>query len=381
MRYIRPDYYDLFQCTADQCPDTCCAGWQIMIDEDSLERYSKVKGDFGRRLRKNIDWKEGAFCQHDGRCAFLNDKNLCDIYAELGSDTLCDTCSRYPRHVEEYEGLREWSLSLSCPVAAQLILGDQEFPTFLVEEDEKEDELQEEFEDFDLLLFTQLEDARTVVLEHLKTSDASLEEKMSLYLRFAGEMQTCIDREAYFEVDTVVRRYGVGEYEWMEEEHDNWEIKGHQHRNTERFLHRKTLFQHMLLLERLRPEWSRVLGQLNDVLYENGKEAYLHCLEKFEKYLRENPNAWQQWEQIGLRLFVFFLYTYFCGAVYDDWIYSKMALAVESVRFLRELYMAEWIKSGRLDQQTYVDLAYRYAREIEHSDWNLNTLEELFMKE
>ena len=38
-------------------------------------------------------------------------------------------------------------------------------------------------------------------------------------------------------------------------------------------------------------------------------------------------------------------------------------------------------RSGRLDQQTYVDLAYRYAREIEHSDWNLNTLEELFMKE
>ena len=141
MRYIKPDYYDDFCCTADQCPDTCCAGWQIMIDDESLERYAEVQGDFGRRLRNSIDWQEGAFYQDHGRCAFLNEHNLCDLYTALGSEALCDTCRKYPRHVEEYEGLREWSLSLSCPVAAEIILSQQGFPVFITEEDEEPDEL------------------------------------------------------------------------------------------------------------------------------------------------------------------------------------------------------------------------------------------------
>lgn len=45
-------------------PDTCCAGWQIMIDEDSLDRYGKEPGEFGKRLRNSIDWKEECFYQN-----------------------------------------------------------------------------------------------------------------------------------------------------------------------------------------------------------------------------------------------------------------------------------------------------------------------------
>ena len=41
MRYLKPHFYDKFVCTAGDCPDTCCAGWQIMIDDASLEKYKK----------------------------------------------------------------------------------------------------------------------------------------------------------------------------------------------------------------------------------------------------------------------------------------------------------------------------------------------------
>ena len=121
MRYLKPHFYDQFVCTAGDCPDTCCAGWQIVIDEDSLERYGNEKSEFGKRLRNSIDWEEECFYQNNRRCAFLNDENLCDLYKELGPDSLCDTCRLYPRHTEEYEGLRELSLSLSCPEAARII--------------------------------------------------------------------------------------------------------------------------------------------------------------------------------------------------------------------------------------------------------------------
>ena len=169
---MKPAFYDAFSCTAGKCPDTCCAGWQIRIDEDSLERYGEVQGAFGKRLRNGIDWLEGCFYQYQRRCAFLNEQNLCDLYTELGSEALCDTCRKYPRHVEEYEGLREWSLSLSCPVAAAIILSQQGFPEFIMEEDDEPDELEEEFEDFDLLLFTQLEDARSAIFDSLRQDTA-----------------------------------------------------------------------------------------------------------------------------------------------------------------------------------------------------------------
>ena len=92
MRYLKPDYFEDFKCIAGECPDTCCAGWQIMIDEESLDYYGEVHGTFGKRLRDSIDWQEGAFYQCEKRCAFLNEKDLCDIYTELGEGALCNTC-------------------------------------------------------------------------------------------------------------------------------------------------------------------------------------------------------------------------------------------------------------------------------------------------
>ena len=107
MEYIYPDYYKKFQCIAERCEDTCCAGWGIVIDDKSLKKYKEYKGGFGNRLHNSIDWKEKSFEQTDKRCAFLNESNLCDIYSEAGENMLCMTCRRYPRHYEEYENLRE----------------------------------------------------------------------------------------------------------------------------------------------------------------------------------------------------------------------------------------------------------------------------------
>ena len=45
MRYIKPTYYDEFKCIADKCPDTCCAGWQIVIDEETLDKYQTFVED------------------------------------------------------------------------------------------------------------------------------------------------------------------------------------------------------------------------------------------------------------------------------------------------------------------------------------------------
>ena len=81
MQITFPAFYKEFSCIAGACPDTCCAGWQIMIDDRSLKKYRHFKGAFRNRLYNDIDWKEQAFRQYDHRCAFLNEENLCDIYS------------------------------------------------------------------------------------------------------------------------------------------------------------------------------------------------------------------------------------------------------------------------------------------------------------
>ena len=169
MLYTYPHYYRKFQCIASECEDTCCAGWEIMIDDKALEKYKKAKGPVGNRLKNSINWKEGSFLQYHHRCAFLNDENLCDLYTEMGPDSLCRTCRMYPRHVEEFEGSREYSLCLSCMEAAKITLGCEEKVQFLIKEDEKD----ETYDDFDFFLYTKLMDARDLVFQILQ--DRSLD--------------------------------------------------------------------------------------------------------------------------------------------------------------------------------------------------------------
>ena len=54
MKFRYPKYYEKFQCIAGQCEDTCCAGWEIDIDDVSYDYYMSVEGEFGRRLRQSI---------------------------------------------------------------------------------------------------------------------------------------------------------------------------------------------------------------------------------------------------------------------------------------------------------------------------------------
>ena len=157
MQITKPTFCNEFSCIAGSCPDTCCAGWQIMIDQNSLKKYRHCKGSFRNRLLNDIDWKEHSFRHYQKRCAFLNEDNLCDIYSEAGKDMLCDTCRKYPRHIEEFEGLRELSLSLSCPEAARIFLSHKEKITFRTVEKETPEET---YDDFDYFLFTALMDTR-----------------------------------------------------------------------------------------------------------------------------------------------------------------------------------------------------------------------------
>lgn len=359
MLYTIPDYYHEFECTAAQCEDTCCAGWQIMIDKKSLEKYKKVPGHFGKRLRRSVDWREGAFKQsEDKRCAFLNRENLCDLYTALGKNSLCTTCRRYPRHVEEFENVREITLSVSCPEVAKILLAKTEPAQFLTYEKEGE----EEFEEFDPFLYSVLVDGRETMMRILKNRELELGVRITLIWGLAHDMQRRVNMGEMFSCEELFERY---------ESERAIEFASRKAKGPE-YAFAKKIFRVLHRLEKLRDDWEPYLYETERLLFSKGEEEYDNIHRAFAKWLE---NEMSSWEIMLEQMLVYFVFTYFCGAVYDGNAFAKMRLSVWSIFLIYEMMAARWIKNEQaLDMEDVVEIVYRYSREIEHSDENLRKL-------
>ncbi|MBO4901919.1 MAG: flagellin lysine-N-methylase [Lachnospiraceae bacterium] len=381
MRYVYPHYYHDFACTAGDCPDTCCAGWQIMIDDGSMERYEQYVGSFSERLAKGIDWNGGCFKQgKDKRCSMLNDDNLCDMIINMGENHLCRTCKLYPRHVEEFEGLREWSLSVSCPVAAHIVLSCEEPVHFTEENDDDDDPLINEFDDFDFLLFTELEDAREVIYKILQDRSHTIDERIRYLMELGKQLQTCVEENRISDMQDIYREFAkaqdAGTLAELCDDDDLPDLSD----PLQRYDFLQENFSILLKLELLRDDWQEVLTAEKNMLAQ-GRTHYAQFREAFVKIMET-----QDWWPVFLENYLMsFVYTYFCGAVYDDWIDTKIMLGVFSVVFTEEFIMNEWLAGAdaqaaagkpAISRDACEKVAYRYVREVEHSDLNLNALEE-----
>jgi lysine-N-methylase len=129
-----PRYAADFHCTGNACEDTCCAGWNISIDRQTLEAYRRVDHPhLVDRLKHFIKPIPSAAREPSGdparislapetqSCPFL-EKGLCAIHRDLGEDYLSNTCATFPRCARDFGGQVEYALNLSCPEAARKAL-------------------------------------------------------------------------------------------------------------------------------------------------------------------------------------------------------------------------------------------------------------------
>ncbi len=132
-------YYPAFKCSADKCKHTCCAGWKMQIDQNTLDFYKKDTSAFSNALISGINLKKSNFkTDKNKRCAFLNKDNLCDIIINLGEQSLCQVCRDHPRFRSFFEGFIETGLGLSCEVASKLVLSfDGKIEPILINDDGK----------------------------------------------------------------------------------------------------------------------------------------------------------------------------------------------------------------------------------------------------
>lgn len=370
MIYTRPDYFHEFKCIADKCPDTCCAGWQIVIDDVSLEKYKNLKGDYIWKVMACVDWEEGCFRQdNEKRCAFLNADNLCDLYKNAGEESLCKTCREYPRHTEEFEGVREVTLSVSCPVVARLLMERMTPVNFVTEEVAEEETL--EFGDFDPFLYSIIEDARAAMIEILQNRTLPMRERIMLVLGMAHDMQRRINHRELFACNQVIEKYKrekskeyVREYLGLKNMEDEQALT-------------LEVFPLIYKLELLREEWDALLHKSQDMLFFSMKGNFGQLKQEFDLWKAGNLETEIHLEQI----MVYFLYTYFPGSVYDGQLFAKAQMAVYCTWMIELLWMAKWLMNGKiLDLEEMTELLYRFSREIEHSDENLEKLDTMMRK-
>lgn len=140
MRYIAPDFYPNFHCIAAACRHSCCCGWEIDIDDDSLNRYARVPGELGALLKKSIAHEPTPHFVLDAheRCPLLREDGLCRIILDLGEGALCDICSEHPRFYNDYPDRFEMGLGLCCEEALRQFLAI-DAPLSFIEESDGED--------------------------------------------------------------------------------------------------------------------------------------------------------------------------------------------------------------------------------------------------
>ncbi len=130
---ITPDYYEKFRCVGSECTHNCCrGGWDIEIDDDALERFKAIEGEFGDHVRAAVG-EDNIFLRTNGQCVLLDSAGLCEM-AKRG-EKLCIVCDEYPRFTEFYDTATERGISLSCEAAADIIINDQNKVRLVGEDD------------------------------------------------------------------------------------------------------------------------------------------------------------------------------------------------------------------------------------------------------
>ena len=126
MKLYRPRYCEEFKCIAERCRHSCCVGWEIWVDEATLDKYNSLGQE---DILCHID--EGEIILSEGeRCPFLLESGLCRIISELGDEYTSLICQEHPRFYHRVGDRVEGGIGLSCEESCRIILSSDRYSEF-----------------------------------------------------------------------------------------------------------------------------------------------------------------------------------------------------------------------------------------------------------
>jgi lysine-N-methylase len=366
-----PEYYDEFSCIASRCKDSCCAGWEIDIDDDSYEYYLTREGSFGDYLRENMyeDEEGGHRFRLKGpkRCAMLNDNNLCDLYTALGEEALCEVCTEYPRFCLYYGEVEQKGLSLSCEEAGRILFSRQgkdgfvdiNMPEVYADEDPEEN--------LDYIVF--LEWAVSEAVGILQDRNESIEMRMRRFLSWCEAVQDAINHYQAKGDPAVLLEWksSHGGDAWRGGDSETAKGRSDARFSYADFEERFYLFSQM---EELDDEWINTKKEFAALFSE---ETYAELV---KSYL-SSPD----YSELGYEhLLVYFVFRYMMNAAADFDILTYGKLVIVSTLVVRDMDVARFFRNkGSFTMFDRIDVARIYSKEVEHSEGNADDLKEMCM--
>lgn len=410
MNYRTAQFYKEFKCIGGICEDSCCENWEIDLDDVSLKKYMKQGGEFGKRLKDCTRVKDKQFILNGTRCPFLNEDNLCDIFIEMGEESLCETCTNFPRHIEEFDNLKEVSLTMSCPEASRIMLAKKEKMTFVCNEGTDEEYGLKHIEPvkslafwkktrankLDKPLFDVLFEARQLMFEVLQNRQQPIAKRASIVLVLGHQIQERIDSKDYDGIRKLVEKYREKmESSDVENQREEWKefSAKYNKRVTEKEAWLKQILNMYEGLETIKEEWVEMLSMGMDIMHgsdnlkrtlvaagmvqeeEPGEEtdsflrSYTLSYQEFLRYYQEKEYEFEH-------ILVYYIFNYFLGAAYDHDAFTKVKFAVVSYLVILELDIALWLKQQKeFLYEDQVLVAHAYSKEVEHSYNNFESLQ------
>ncbi len=331
---IYPDYYGRFRCIAADCEDSCCAQWQIVVDDETALLYEDVPGEIGEKIQSVQEFDEDGdrvFKLNDGRCPFWEETGLCEIHRCLGEEYLCGTCSEYPRAVQDYGDFAEHDLSLSCPEASRLILsGDCSENDFIESyEDIPDEEICYKQEIMDLLKESR-QQLRKIIMDNSITPSEALYE----CYHYAYDVQRAVDNEKYVCPEFIEKGMdSVPQISYT--------------RFINGFLQQEILTDQWreILIE------ARSLGEMS--ICSAGYDDIVNALSSFDRGYR--------------RMMLHYVDRYWLRAAFDCDVVGKLRLMAAAYIMLRRLQTAYYIKNKELPVSASERMVQLFSKEVEHN--------------
>lgn len=206
-----------FKCIGPNCTDTCCAGWDINIDENTFKKYENDKGNLKELINgkyiKNSESDDSfnyGFMKitEDNKCPFLNENLLCEIHGKCGEENLSITCKRYPRVFNIIDDIYEKSGLPSCEeICIKAFLNKEKMEFIEVEEELFETSLEikrvidtEAPLDYDNF-FIYFWDIRIISINIMQNRNLSIEERLSLLRSFYTKLENLKKEQDFFKIE------------------------------------------------------------------------------------------------------------------------------------------------------------------------------------
>ncbi|POO88092.1 flagellin lysine-N-methylase [Clostridium sp. 3-3] len=382
MKVLKPHYYDGFQCIANECRDSCCIGWSVYIDKKSYNKYKKTSGEFGKLLDKNIsknrinnnDLNYGKMKLILGKCPFLNEDSLCDIYINLGENSLCNTCKTYPRLINKYEEICEKNLTLSCPEVARLMVNMKgkfsfELNDEVIPEDEKD--YINKNSTIDKSLYNFLWEVRSFFIEVVQFREIDLWKRLLFITLSEAKFQKLIKEFNYKKLPEVIKM--------LKDTITNIEFITSLDNTIHSVPKVKSLMIDTLITLRTQQNItnSTFKSFLSDfvVLLNESNSANDDNYSLLDEKEKEFNKYFKDKEYLLENYIVYNLYTNLLNAINSKDIHEIIVKMIIEYSIIKKLLLARWNANNKqLEDKDIIDALYSFSRTVEHSNVYINKI-------